>query len=460
MLLVSAVLLSTASYAWFSMNTKVKATGIELEAYSDSLFLEISQSETTDYGVITTVEGGKKATRLTNLRKLETGALVLDPEEITTDVIYSPSNSDTKYYKKLEVASSNDSFDGDTYLLLNEDPVDTLDGILSYGSNVKDYYSFTDGEIEFDLVTVTKKYKDVKASGELYYKKEANSYILYTPADDEIIFGLYTIEFGEKAGGAQGNDVYFNGGRYFDHAADGNVYPVGGLFKGTDLKGYYTIDETQTVVHDLSQANTLYHVEHNGNYISLGKIGDNEGVDINLKSYTYWVRAYSNSIDDALDTELFSVINTKRYVDEDTDTDPATVENPYYLYDEFYLKKAIDTNHGKNLRVSNVTVMGEDSLTESLRIFFVATNKNGEVARAEYNNNTKLITHWDNKNADGEGILFDTILGNEEEIITVQVYFYFDGTDPCTKNKDFWIVGHAIDLEFAIDKPEYIKDGK
>ena len=42
MLLISAVMMSTASFAWFSMNTTVSATGMQIEAKSDQTFLIIS----------------------------------------------------------------------------------------------------------------------------------------------------------------------------------------------------------------------------------------------------------------------------------------------------------------------------------------------------------------------------------------------------------------------------------
>lgn len=42
MLLVSAVMMSTASFAWFSMNTTVTATGMKIKAKSDQTFLIIS----------------------------------------------------------------------------------------------------------------------------------------------------------------------------------------------------------------------------------------------------------------------------------------------------------------------------------------------------------------------------------------------------------------------------------
>ena len=44
-LLVSAIMLSTASYAWFAMNTRSTAEGLTVEAYTDSNFLEISQTD-------------------------------------------------------------------------------------------------------------------------------------------------------------------------------------------------------------------------------------------------------------------------------------------------------------------------------------------------------------------------------------------------------------------------------
>ena len=45
MLLVSAVLMSTASFAWFAMNTEVTATGMEVTAKAGDIFLEIKGTE-------------------------------------------------------------------------------------------------------------------------------------------------------------------------------------------------------------------------------------------------------------------------------------------------------------------------------------------------------------------------------------------------------------------------------
>ena len=44
LLIVSAVLMSTASYAWFSMNTQVTANGLQVKAKSNSVYLLISNT--------------------------------------------------------------------------------------------------------------------------------------------------------------------------------------------------------------------------------------------------------------------------------------------------------------------------------------------------------------------------------------------------------------------------------
>ena len=51
MLLVSAILLGTSTYAWFSMSTEVSATGMEVTAVSDAIFLEISNANAGTYDI-------------------------------------------------------------------------------------------------------------------------------------------------------------------------------------------------------------------------------------------------------------------------------------------------------------------------------------------------------------------------------------------------------------------------
>lgn len=57
-LLVSAVMLGSSTYAWFSMNTKVTATGMSVTAQSNSTYLVISKTNTlgTDISAALTVD--------------------------------------------------------------------------------------------------------------------------------------------------------------------------------------------------------------------------------------------------------------------------------------------------------------------------------------------------------------------------------------------------------------------
>lgn len=93
MLLISAVLMGTSTYAWFSMNTTVTATGMKVTAKSDNVFLQISENDTfTDPA--TTVTFTETATEL----KPTTPTIDIDKKNITKwQYAYStdPSNAET-----------------------------------------------------------------------------------------------------------------------------------------------------------------------------------------------------------------------------------------------------------------------------------------------------------------------------------------------------------------------------
>ena len=62
MLLVSAIMLSTASFAWFSMNDTVKATGMTVKAVSNDAFLQIANKTQTfsDPGITVSAANSSK----------------------------------------------------------------------------------------------------------------------------------------------------------------------------------------------------------------------------------------------------------------------------------------------------------------------------------------------------------------------------------------------------------------
>ena len=66
MLLISAVLMGTSTYAWFSMNTTVTATGMKVTAKSESIYLLISnKAESTTAALIQAENDNKGFTSLT-----------------------------------------------------------------------------------------------------------------------------------------------------------------------------------------------------------------------------------------------------------------------------------------------------------------------------------------------------------------------------------------------------------
>lgn len=72
-LLVSAVMLGSSTYAWFSMNTQVKATGMEIKAESKSQFLQIRAGEDafsdTEAQIDATAKNKSKSVRPTSAVK-------------------------------------------------------------------------------------------------------------------------------------------------------------------------------------------------------------------------------------------------------------------------------------------------------------------------------------------------------------------------------------------------------
>jgi hypothetical protein len=85
MLLVSAVLLSTASYAWFSMNTTVTATGMSVTVQvPDSLQISL-KGDGTGFGSTVALENGSPSTLLAD------GKIVPTRHNATTDSATLPT---------------------------------------------------------------------------------------------------------------------------------------------------------------------------------------------------------------------------------------------------------------------------------------------------------------------------------------------------------------------------------
>lgn len=92
MLLVSAIMLSTASFAWFASNDKVTATDMSVTAKSAARFLEISTTEDADYAASAQATNASKNVDLihakitgTNTVTWYTGSSTLADDKGTTN---------------------------------------------------------------------------------------------------------------------------------------------------------------------------------------------------------------------------------------------------------------------------------------------------------------------------------------------------------------------------------------
>lgn len=422
MLLVSAVMLSTASYAWFSMNTSVYVDGIEFEAYSDSLFLQISENEESGYADNITVNNGDKALRPSAIAFLpDEGAWV--PTFVRATGVYDPSSTQL-YYARVDKAGTNDSYSNSDYVVVNN--------FLNGASSVEGYYNETNGSIRFNLVTSS----HTPTVGVTYYVKEGNSYVPMSASEINDVYGYYTVTLGRQCAAGE---TYVSGNRYYQVHHNGIISPVGGLINADSLNDYYVVSSVSR--EQVAKAGTEYFVKNNdGDYISLGNI--EAGVKLD-STYKYCYRAYSDKLNVSQGEKLTAVIDETKYTKDNI---------PYYLYDVVYLRMADGASTGDNLKVSGVHVSGSDSLDEAIRVLFVATNGVGEVSRVIYDNSNGQITHMDGS------VLFSKILGDEAETIKVEIYIYYDGTDDSVKTSgDLVLTGHKIRCEFSIDVPEYLQ---
>ncbi len=435
LLLLSAVLLSTASFAWFSMNTSVAAKNFQIEAYSDSLFLEISEEKNGTYAAEADfAHNGKRLLRLVTLGHISEGGMIIKATEISDGSRYASdiaAATGAKYYQKVMTdPERNDTYEGDNFISINAK--------LRDASSVAGCYNFDKGEITFNMVTSS----DLKFDGTgSYYKKIGNTYYKLSldtdgvPEDDELesgasLRGMFTVDLGNienKSARYDGSSLY-----YKIDPLTGDISPVGSLALGSVLDGYYTVEELSSGISFADGTSKYYLKNERDDYVCLGT----PAAGTNLRDYYYWARAYSSSMEEVQSENTLNVLKEQG------------IDN-YYLHDSMYLRLSSNEKNGENLRINSVNVVGNDSLTPAIRILFAAKNGEGERSYATYNNRTGEIKHL---NGD---VLFDLILGESKEIIEVEVYIYFEGTDDAAKSESVRLSGQSVSIEFSIDRLTY-----
>lgn len=417
LLLISATMLGTASFAWFSMNTDVTVEGIQVEAYSDSLFLEISRDgvDTNYHTAVNLSSNGEKVLRLA--------------KHGFVDKLYN-----------ITVTQGNGNYTGSgTYYKLVKETVDSnkkyvlaaagagLD--LELGTSLNGLYK----DLEFTRITT-----DVKSDGTTtYYKMDAGKYVVAADRTlDVSVKGYYTLTTEPVTAETGGN---YNGtGEYYLKADDGSYADVTStLNKGTDLADFWIITNP-TEVTDFTKAKGELYIANGNEYSFYAKYDAETDISAD-KDALYFGRAYSDVIDDGDKDDTLSIIKDEKL-------------NSYRYTDTLYLRNATNTNNSENLQV-DFTVGGVvNELSDSLRVLLVCSINGVRVNTVLYENRSKTTTYGTGSN------IVEVLLGNREEVLKVDVYVYFDGTDADANNKNVpagTLDGQTVDLKFTIDGPDY-----
>ncbi len=476
LLTLSAILLSTASFAWFAMNTKVSADDFKVEAYSDSQFLQIAKTENE-------LDTNQNQTSISyGTKNVEPLRLVTNKTILINDVIYKALN-----FTKIEQDGSTDKpyeyYDGKSIYYTREDSDaddNNTSGAYNYvqvdpknleqATDVTGYY-----DLEFFEIITSETYTN---TGLKYYEKKGNNYVeVKNLGSGDSLKGMFYIKQNNQTApdpstlGADAKYTETEAAKvakgelvYWVKNSDGSFSVASNLTLGTNMNGYYKVNLTDAAVtvdaDTVFVADTYYYVANgldtNGDnttdltdYVCLGKptpAGTVTDSETKAAGYTYWGRAYSTELDDVQADNTLNVLS------------PTVANADYYLTQTFYIRQGVNTNHASNLRVSDITVGGAySSMSPALRVLLVATSSSGEVAEVRYDAGLDTIEH-SAKATDGSGIMFATLLGDEQETITVEVYIYFDGTDEIAKNTELGVLnGQTVSIEFSIDELDYNK---
>lgn len=424
MLLVSVLMLGTASFAWFAMNTNSVADGFTVEAYTDSNFLEISQTNVdADYGINTTfTQNNTGVLRLITNKRFDAREIVSGLVATAASGNFTTVASDTKMYYKAVKADM-----GTNYIHVPMTEADQASPTVGLYKNPT-----------FTLVTT-----DTTAESGKAYFELINNYYHQIPNPQGSVKGYYTFEGDPESAGA----TYDGRSTYYEFVNSQNFVKVNGLHVGTDLSQYYTITSNTVTLTENQKGDglTVYYLKNGNDYSYVGTVSSAEYV----KNYIYWGRAYSSDPTKVQENNTLNIINKAAHAN-------------YYLQQTLYLRQAEGTNLANNLRVKDIKVGGAtNDLNDALRVLLVATSTSDptnivtviyDAGEDTYNGVT--VTEGQ------ETILFSKLLGNEEETITVDVYIFFDGTDDVAKNTTMdgaVLNGQSVEIEFSIDELSYNK---
>lgn len=339
LLVVLAVVLSTATYAWVTINTSASMRGFILSAESDSLFLEISadQGEYKEYGtgvyfdrVVYAVDPETHEIFLVTCGFVPSGGAAIVTETAITEGNANAFGNGGKY-----------DGSGSFYAAADSDVTDGTDSFRNITSNLN--------------------------------------------VGDSLV-GYYSLMISSAPETAEAGRTYY-------------------MRQKCDSGGYH--------------------------YVCLGEIPEGEA----LEGHIYWGYAFSDTEGDPQPRSMLNVIST---------SDPG---EEYVLRESVYLRCAKNTLDATNLRISEIKINGlTDYMTGAIRVLVVANSDRGK---------TKTVIYNPKDNPNPDEILLEEVYGNQGEVVTVDIYIYFDGTDDEAYSQEGVLSTHTVDIVFTIDDHEY-----
>ena len=342
LVIVLAVLTSTASYAWLAMNTVARLRGFEVELESDSIYLEISADAAEGYG-----------------------------KQVVFDRVRLLSDEQTH---EIYLISYGEVPEAGAYFVYSTQ-IDE--------SNARNYG--TDGK--------------------------------YTPSRNQRFY------LKEESALSNSEEKYYNYVDITDTLSDGD-----------SIIGYHAIAESGRMYQTATASEEPYYVKNkNGEKVDYSCIGEFEENE-QIAGRIYWGYAYSTDENDAQKLNSLNVVSV--------DTPP----EKYCLEKTVFLRGAANTGDATGLRAS-VEIKGrKNQLTEAMRIMFVAESDSGKTA-------TVVYSHRDKGSFDGK--LFDLLKGDQQEIVKVSMYIFFDGRDDDAHNTTDFLTINSVNVTFTVDDHVY-----
>lgn len=205
------------------------------------------------------------------------------------------------------------------------------------------------------------------------------------------------------------------------------------LSEGDSVIGLYLVSDLGDFDVASEDKDTPYYYRHSRDtfvdYVCIGTLTVGE----RLSGRRYWGYAESDDISNSQGERMLSIVSLD-------------VPAKYYAYKKtVYLRTAKGSGDLSSLSVDRVKVRGlRDYMTETMSIMFVAKSDLG---------GEEVTTFYDHRNPTGfDGELFEIVLGNRAETVTVDVYIFFDGAHEDAFSENGVLSNHSINISFSVDE--------